>query len=94
MPFDYDQEYDRMPTRHENQNKTLTKKRSRHSVKAKPKSINLEKLITDIIQSLKDLETEKNIEKSPRTQMGYAGREIKRVRKIFRTFQKKLLTLC
>ncbi|GLV34256.1 scribble [Carabus blaptoides fortunei] len=89
VPFDYDQEYDSMPTRYELRNKTLSTKRSRHLTKAKPKSINVEKLISDIIQSLNDLEEEKLVEKSPRTQMGYAGREIQRIVEL----QKRLSTL-
>lgn len=83
VPYDYDQDYDHIPTRQELLLKRIEKAQKRIQQPKSTKKINLDHMINDIIVSLKQMEREKTVAgRSPTEGMEEAGREIKRVRLI------------
>lgn len=80
IPFDIDEEnYDNFPSRDDIQNKVIITKKSKR-IHSKAKLPDVERLISDMINSLHNMSVERNTERSPRSQMEKAGRDIKKVR--------------
>lgn len=78
VPYDYDEEYDKIPSRKElNSNMSVSRRLRKSSSKSKPPCI--DKIIGDIVDSLHSMSTERTVKKSPRAQMEKAGRDIKKV---------------